>query len=75
MLVKIMHRKTLIVTLILASVGISACGYKGPVYYPTAAQRKELQERDERIKARKEARKAQKQAEAAAKKAEAAKTQ
>lgn len=80
MLVNIMHRKTLIVTLILASVGLSACGYKAPVYYPTAAQRQELKEKEERIKARKEARKAQqkadkaKQQEDAAKNAKATKT-
>lgn len=65
MLVNIMHRKTLIVTLILASVGLSACGYKAPVYYPSAAQRQELKEKEARIKARKEARKAQQQAEKA----------
>ncbi len=73
MLVKTMHRKTLIVTLILASVGLSACGYKAPVYYPTAAQRQELKEKEERIKARKEARKAQQKADKAKQQEDAAK--
>lgn len=58
MLVRITHRTMLIVTPVLASVLISACGYKAPVYYPTPAQRQELKEKEERIKARKEARKA-----------------
>ncbi|NEN75584.1 hypothetical protein F9B74_04475 [Pelistega sp. NLN82] len=56
------HRHKLIVTLILMSIGISACGYKAPVYYPTEAQRQELAEKEARIKARKQAKKAQQEA-------------
>jgi predicted small lipoprotein YifL len=47
--------KRLILTLLLAGVGLSACGYKAPVYYPTPEQRKELQEKQARIEARKQA--------------------
>ena len=58
--------KKLILTLLLAGVGLSACGYKAPVYYPTPEQRKELQEKQARIEARKQA--AQRQQEEAEKK-------
>lgn len=44
-----------IVTLILASVGMSACGYKAPVYLPTPEQQQELDAKAARIKARQEA--------------------
>lgn len=47
--------KRLILTLILSGVGLSACGYKAPVYYPTPEQRKALQEKEARIEARKQA--------------------
>lgn len=59
--------KKLILTLLLAGVGLSACGYKAPVYYPTPEQRKELQEKQARIEARKQA--AQRQQEEAEKQA------
>lgn len=44
-----------IVTLILVSMMLSACGYKAPVYYPTQAQRQKIAEREARIEARKAA--------------------
>lgn len=67
------RRQVSIVTLILASMALSACGYKAPVYYPTRAQLDEIAAREARIKARKEAA-AKKRAEekAAAKAQEAA---
>ncbi|AFK64367.1 hypothetical protein TKWG_23930 [Advenella kashmirensis WT001] len=30
--------------------GLTACGYKAPLYLPTAEQKQKLQEREERIK-------------------------
>lgn len=54
-MVSAMQSKKLIVTLILASVWVSACGYKAPVYIPTPEQQRELDAREARIKARAEA--------------------
>ncbi|MDO5666706.1 MAG: lipoprotein [Alcaligenaceae bacterium] len=42
---------------VIAAFLLSACGQKTPVYLPSAAQQRALDERDARIKARKEARK------------------
>ena len=67
------RRQASIVTLILLSVMVSACGYKAPVYYPTQAQLDEIAAREARIKARKEAaaqKKAEEKAAAKAKEAE-----
>ena len=69
----ITHRKKLIVTLILVCVGVSACGFKAPLYYPTPAQRAELEAKEKRIQARKEARRAQERADREARKAQAEK--
>ncbi|WP_193090054.1 lipoprotein [Advenella sp. FME57] len=52
----------IIVTLLVGSVGLTACGYKAPLYLPTAEQKQKLQERDERIKARKAKAEAEKRA-------------
>lgn len=52
----------IIVTLLVGSVGLTACGYKAPLYLPTAEQKQKLQEREERIKARKAKAEAEKQA-------------
>jgi len=43
-------------------VGLTACGYKAPLYLPTAEQKQKLQEREERIKARKAKAEAEKKA-------------
>ncbi len=52
----------IIVTLLVGSVGLTACGYKAPLYLPTPEQKQKLQEREERIKARKAKAEAEKQA-------------
>ena len=52
----------IIVTLLVGSVGLTACGYKAPLYLPTAEQKQKLQEREERIKARKAKAEAEKKA-------------
>lgn len=64
------RRQASIVTLILFSVMVSACGYKAPVYYPTQAQLNEIAAREARIKARKEARREAERQKKAAEKAE-----
>ena len=69
----ITRRQASIVTLIVISTMISACGYKAPVYYPTQAQKDQIAAREARIKARKEAaaqKKAEEKAAAKAKEAE-----
>ena len=64
------RRQASIVTLILVSVMVSACGYKAPGYYPTQAQLNEIAAREARIKARKEARREAERQKKAAEKAE-----
>ena len=62
----IKRRVAVIVTLLVGSVGLSACGYKAPLYLPTPEQKQELQEREARIKARKAKAAAEKKAKRAA---------
>lgn len=71
-MIRAMPSKNLILTLILTSVGVSACGYKAPVYLPTPEQQRELDAKEARIKARKQA---AKQAETAPASPTTAKTQ
>ena len=66
----ITRRQASIVTLIVISTMISACGYKAPVYYPTQAQKDQIAAREARIKARKEARREAERQKKAAEKAE-----
>ncbi|NLY65764.1 MAG: lipoprotein [Alcaligenaceae bacterium] len=49
------HRSLSIVVLVGLSLGVSACGYKTPLYYPTPEQLQQIEAREQRIKARKEA--------------------
>ena len=51
------HRSLSIASLLGLSLGLSACGYKAPLYYPTQ-QLQQIEAREQRIKARKEAAKA-----------------
>jgi len=48
------------VSLLGLSLGLSACGYKAPLYYPTQEQLQQIEAREQRIKARKEAAKEEK---------------
>jgi len=50
-----LHRSLSIASLLGLSLGLSACGYKAPLYYPTQEQLQQIEARDQRIKARKEA--------------------
>jgi len=52
------HRSLSIASLLGLSLGLSACGYKAPLYYPTQEQLQQIEAREQRIKARKEAAKA-----------------
>ena len=52
------HRSLSMVSLLGLSLGLSACGYKAPLYYPTQEQLQQIEAREQRIKARKEAAKA-----------------
>ncbi len=62
----IKRRVAFIVTLLVGSVGLSACGYKAPLYIPTPEQQQKLQEREARIQARKAKAAADKKAQKAA---------
>ncbi len=44
--------------------GLSACGYKAPLYIPTPEQQQKLEEREQRIQARKDNAAAEKKAKA-----------
>ncbi len=63
------RRQGFIVTLLAMAVGLSACGYKAPLYIPTPEQKQKLQEREQRIEARKKAAAQKRQAETAARSA------
>ncbi len=54
------HRSLSMVSLLGLSLGLSACGYKAPLYYPTQEQLQQIEAREQRIKARKEAAKEEK---------------
>ena len=57
------RRQGFIVTLLAMAVGLSACGYKAPLYIPTPEQKQKMLEREQRIEARKKAAAQKRQAE------------
>ncbi|MFV9475324.1 LPS translocon maturation chaperone LptM [Advenella sp. RU8] len=50
-----LRRSLSIASLLGLSLGLTACGYKAPLYYPTQEQLQQIEARDQRIKARKQA--------------------